>query len=434
MINNQNEIIMSGNRYHHEFEELSFIAGGGFGKVYKARHKLDGIEYAVKKVTIKNTTMKRVLPQIAEVKTFASLNHANIVPYKAAWIELFSNHPNDQTRTKRRKSRGNKNKDNSKHNQSNCTHSENYQGGSSFYEETEEEQEEETDDDSDDGKVSDDDDDTSNLNRCDGSNIVFNNLCQPKSNYTDNSSSSDFIVFESNSERSIYTNICTEGSKGGAMCKYIENSQCSEDSRASYKNALKSQSSINESQPQLKWATLYIQMALCPLTLRSWLDERNRCDDFNSFYKNFLRQFIMEHYSNSDERSDEEPRHQRANRKGSTLEECLTKEWVHIDVASDIFAQILDGVNYIHLQNIVHHDIKPSNVFIGCERNGKMYVQLGDFGLACPLKGSHPRDDIVGTALYAAPEQLSGHCNPKVLNCFLSVSYANIMKKCETSI
>lgn len=84
---------MQWSRYHREFDELNFIAGGGFGRVYRARNKLDGIEYAVKKVTIKYRTIKRVLTHIAEVKTFASLNHYNIVPYKAAWLEPLFDDP-----------------------------------------------------------------------------------------------------------------------------------------------------------------------------------------------------------------------------------------------------------------------------------------------------------------------------------------------------
>lgn len=80
-------------RYHREFEELNFVAGGGFGRVYRALNKLDGIEYAVKKVTIKYRTISRVLSHLAEVKTFACLNHNNIVPYKAAWLEPLFDDP-----------------------------------------------------------------------------------------------------------------------------------------------------------------------------------------------------------------------------------------------------------------------------------------------------------------------------------------------------
>lgn len=84
---------MQWSRYHREFEEMNFVAGGGFGRVYRARNKLDGIEYAVKKVTIKYRTINRLLSHVAEVKTFASLNHNNIVPYKAAWLEPLFDDP-----------------------------------------------------------------------------------------------------------------------------------------------------------------------------------------------------------------------------------------------------------------------------------------------------------------------------------------------------
>lgn len=84
---------MQWSRYHREFEEMNFIAGGGFGRVYRARNKLDGIEYAIKKVNIKYRTINRVLSHLAEVKTFASLNHNNIVPYKAAWLEPLFDDP-----------------------------------------------------------------------------------------------------------------------------------------------------------------------------------------------------------------------------------------------------------------------------------------------------------------------------------------------------
>ncbi|KAB7503323.1 Interferon-induced, double-stranded RNA-activated protein kinase, partial [Armadillidium nasatum] len=37
-------------RYKQDFEEIRLIASGGFGKVYRVRHKLDCQEYAVKKI------------------------------------------------------------------------------------------------------------------------------------------------------------------------------------------------------------------------------------------------------------------------------------------------------------------------------------------------------------------------------------------------
>jgi eukaryotic translation initiation factor 2-alpha kinase 1 len=69
-------------RYHREFEEVEFIAEGGFGKVYRSLHKLDGIEYAIKKVVIKADIIQKIFSHFTEVKTLASLSHTNIVPYK----------------------------------------------------------------------------------------------------------------------------------------------------------------------------------------------------------------------------------------------------------------------------------------------------------------------------------------------------------------
>lgn len=40
-------------RYSNEFEELEYVAKGGFGQVYKAQHKLDGGIYAVKKIYLR---------------------------------------------------------------------------------------------------------------------------------------------------------------------------------------------------------------------------------------------------------------------------------------------------------------------------------------------------------------------------------------------
>jgi len=74
-------------RYREEFREISFIARGGFGKVYKAQHRLDGIEYAIKKIVMPVDRIETVQQQLNEVWALAKLNHPNIVSYNGAWIE-----------------------------------------------------------------------------------------------------------------------------------------------------------------------------------------------------------------------------------------------------------------------------------------------------------------------------------------------------------
>ena len=79
-------------RYANEFEELQYLAKGGFGCVYKCRNRLDNIEYAVKKIVLKlngqraNLLFSKIL---REVTTLAMLTHPNIVCYKTAWLEPY---------------------------------------------------------------------------------------------------------------------------------------------------------------------------------------------------------------------------------------------------------------------------------------------------------------------------------------------------------
>mmetsp|Transcript_104606 Transcript_104606/g.263373 ORF Transcript_104606/g.263373 Transcript_104606/m.263373 type:complete len:451 (+) Transcript_104606:99-1451(+) len=74
------------------------------------------------------------------------------------------------------------------------------------------------------------------------------------------------------------------------------------------------------------------------------------------------------------------------------FEECAVLE---------CFAQVADAVSYVHLQKMVHRDIKSRNIFL-C-RTGK--ALLGDFGLVRLLESTcelaHTR---VGTPYYLSPE------------------------------
>lgn len=83
-------------RYVREFSELEIIGKGGYGKVYKAKHKLDGSHYAVKRIPISPTKLARVQehgPQelesmLREVRSLARFDHTNIVRYHNAWLEF----------------------------------------------------------------------------------------------------------------------------------------------------------------------------------------------------------------------------------------------------------------------------------------------------------------------------------------------------------
>ncbi|XP_045471588.1 probable serine/threonine-protein kinase ifkC [Harmonia axyridis] len=317
--------------YHREFEELEYIAGGGFGQVYKVRHKLDGTEYAVKKIAIRSEGLEYVKNYLSEVKTFASVNHPNIVQYKAAWLDMGLSQNSDIL----------------------------------------------TDYEDDDHYLSTEISDHKYRQEYHLSQeYLYNNEITTSFSNKFNEDTSDFeIVFEHS-----INNI--ESHCNSSSCLKKKSKRTKRDSVSEGGNALcpLDQKEINEIKLQQKmhekWATLYIQMALCQLTLKQWLSQRNSLEKVIDPMKALVPVKIVQ---------------------DSTVKEILK--------------QLLEGLQYIHSKRIVHHDIKPSNIFLQTD-NGKLLVQLGDFGLACPLQ-SVRHSLAFGTKLYAAPEQLAGKCNPK---------------------
>lgn len=49
--------------------------------------------------------------------------------------------------------------------------------------------------------------------------------------------------------------------------------------------------------------------------------------------------------------------------------------------------QLLDACQYMHEQQVVHRDIKLSNIFL----DSNMNIKLGDFGLSAMLQTSEER-------------------------------------------
>jgi serine/threonine-protein kinase 11 len=68
-----------------------------------------------------------------------------------------------------------------------------------------------------------------------------------------------------------------------------------------------------------------------------------------------------------------------------------------VDVIASIFKQIVNGLQYLHSQGIVHQDIKPSNILLFKDGIAK----LSDFGIGHSFDSA---DAVVGTPAYQAPE------------------------------
>ncbi|KAK9288122.1 hypothetical protein L1049_016570 [Liquidambar formosana] len=72
-------------RYLNDFEELQSLGHGGFGHVVLCKNKLDGRQYAVKKIRLKEKSPPdRILREVA---TLSRLQHQHVVRYYQAWFE-----------------------------------------------------------------------------------------------------------------------------------------------------------------------------------------------------------------------------------------------------------------------------------------------------------------------------------------------------------
>ncbi|KAF9355889.1 Eukaryotic translation initiation factor 2-alpha kinase [Mortierella sp. AD094] len=74
-------------RYKHDFVEICKLGKGGFASVFKARNKLDGIEYAIKKIRLRGSSKVRYEKIFREIKFLARLDHKNVIRYYSSWLE-----------------------------------------------------------------------------------------------------------------------------------------------------------------------------------------------------------------------------------------------------------------------------------------------------------------------------------------------------------
>jgi translation initiation factor 2-alpha kinase 1 len=84
-------------RYHNDFVEQGMLGRGGFASAWRARNKLDDIEYAIKKIRLlSNHEQEGYYDKIfREIKNLARLEHHNVVRYYSSWLEYAStlDHP-----------------------------------------------------------------------------------------------------------------------------------------------------------------------------------------------------------------------------------------------------------------------------------------------------------------------------------------------------
>jgi len=99
-------------------------------------------------------------------------------------------------------------------------------------------------------------------------------------------------------------------------------------------------------------------------------------------------------------------------------------EYLQISIMLDT----VNGLEFIHEENIIHRDIKPGNILL----TENFTAKLGDFGSARHLETDKPCK-IGGTRLYSAPEILlkKSHYTKKADVYSLGLTFFCIMKKDE---
>ena len=130
-------------------------------------------------------------------------------------------------------------------------------------------------------------------------------------------------------------------------------------------------------------STLYIQMELCDITFRDYINNSKRDDD--------------------------------------------------IDTRIFYFKQIVEGIKYLHDNNIIHRDIKPSNILFIDNT-----IKICDFGLAKSVNNSTNiinGSSEVGTSFYRAPEIDSNNYNNKIDVYSLGIILIELLlQNCKTQL
>lgn len=73
-------------RFQTDFDMVQCLGKGGYGVVFEVKNKLDGCQYAIKRIAMPKSQTKHD-SVIREVKTLATCDHQNIVRYFNSWVE-----------------------------------------------------------------------------------------------------------------------------------------------------------------------------------------------------------------------------------------------------------------------------------------------------------------------------------------------------------
>lgn len=332
---------LSLSRYQREFNQVGLLASGAFGHVFQAQNKMDGRDYAIKRVAFSaQGYSKDSLQQVVrEVHCLAVCDHPNVVRYFTSWLEpSWMTGSGTTTSTSRNSSRGNSHADRKQRHKLLTDIQRMVTGGSAS--------------------------DVENL-----SNDLRDYFKDPllssssgggrrhRRRYSEDSFDADESLDPGEySEWTVDQNeyskddffVCRRPSRRRGSHRYLSSRQQFDAWDAKPSAIRQQQSSSPEKHHKYSYQIcLFIQMQLChPKTLADWIRERNQKQSHQSIAS-------------------------------------------RIDAAAQIFVQIACGLSHVHQKGIIHRDLKPANCFT-CIEDGFTF-KIGDFGLSRLIESvSHP--------------------------------------------
>ena len=88
--------------------------------------------------------------------------------------------------------------------------------------------------------------------------------------------------------------------------------------------------------------------------------------------------------------------------KGGELTTILKKEGIEESKVKIYFKQIIKAIRFVHCNNVIHRDLKPTNILFLDEKKNKIVII--DFGISGIANGNNSDVIKAGTVLYLPPE------------------------------
>ena len=109
--------------------------------------------------------------------------------------------------------------------------------------------------------------------------------------------------------------------------------------------------------------------------------------------------------------------------EGQPLSALLARGALHARVACDLMSELLGALDSVHRAQVIHRDVKPSNLIVDLDAPSGPRVRLLDFGIGKVMRAARGKTgpgltrpgEVVGTPMYMAPEQMTeGAIDPRV--------------------